>query len=88
MNRITAALAALIIAASAYASETTRINDKIITTGMTVAEVAQRAGRPDRTVTLENGFGAAVAERWEYWQGRRMVSLIVQSGRVVGIDEQ
>ena len=78
----------LLLSAVAYAGETTRINDKIITTGMTVAEVAQRAGKPDRTVTLENGYGAAMAERWEYWQGRKLVSLIVQGGRVVRIDEQ
>lgn len=78
----------LLLASAVQASETTRINDKIITTGMTVAEVAARAGKPDRTVTLENGYGAAMAERWEYWQGRKLISLIVQGGKVVHIDEQ
>jgi hypothetical protein len=78
----------LLIASAVHASDTTRINDKIITTGMTVAEVASRVGKPDRTVTLENGYGAAMAERWEYWQGRKLISLIMQGGKVVHIDEQ
>ena len=78
---------ALLFSVGAYASETTKINGKIVTTGMSVAEVAQRAGRADREVRLENNRGAAVGERWEYWQGSRMVSLIIQGGKVVRIDE-
>ena len=78
---------ALLFSVGAYAGETTKINGKIVTTGMSVAEVAQRAGRADREVRLENNRGAAVGERWEYWQGKRMVSLIIQSGKVVRIDE-
>lgn len=82
------ALLLMLVSVCAYASDTTRIDGKIVTTGMTVAEVASRVGQPTRNVQLQNGFGAAMAERWEYWQGKCLVSLTVQGGKVVKIDEQ
>ena len=85
--KLIALIAALLIGASVYASETTKINGKIVTTGMSVAEVMHRAGRPDRNVRLENVYGAQVAERWEYWQGRKQISLIIQGSKVIRIDE-
>ena len=78
---------ALLFSVGAYAGETTKINGKIVTTGMSVAEVAQRAGRPDRIEALQNVYGATMAERWEYWQGRRQVTLVIQGGKVARIDE-
>jgi hypothetical protein len=86
-NRISLIVAALLLSASLYASDTTKINDKIVTTGMSVAEVMQRVGRPDRTEDVQNVYGATVAQRWEYWQGRRQVTLVIQSGKVIRIDE-
>lgn len=32
--------------------------------------------------------GAALGQRWEYHDGRKMVTLWVQTGKVVRIDEQ
>jgi hypothetical protein len=87
-NHMIRALLLMLVSVCAYASDTTRIDGKIITTGMSVAEVASRVGQPTRNVQLQNWFGAAMGERWEYWEGKRMVSLIVQGGKVVKIDEQ
>ena len=78
----------MLFCCTAYATDSTRIDDRIVTTGMTVAEVVSRVGHPTRNVQLENKFGAAIGERWEYWHGARFVALTVQGGRVVGIDEQ
>ena len=87
-NHMIRALLLMLVSVCAYAGDTTRIDGKIITTGMTVAEVASRVGQPTRNVQLQNGYGAAMGERWEYWEGRRMIALIVQGGKVVKIDEQ
>ncbi len=70
------------------ASDTARIDGKIVTTGMTVAEVSNKVGGPDRTVQLENVYGAGVGEQWEYWRGKKMFTLTVQHGKVVSIDER
>lgn len=72
----------------AIASDTARIDGKIVTTGMTVAEVSNKVGSPDRTVQLENVYGAGVGEQWEYWRGKKMFTLTVQHGKVVSIDER
>lgn len=84
-----ALIIALLISLSAYANETAtaRINGRIITTGMSVAEVAQRAGQPSRTVQLQNGYGGAVGERWEYWIKGKQINLTIQGSKVVRIDE-
>lgn len=78
----------LLISASAMAGDTARIGGKIVTTGMTTAEVLERAGQPTAREDITNKFGAVLGQRWEYHDGRKMVTLWVQTGKVVRIDEQ
>lgn len=78
----------MMFASLAYASETTRIDGTIVTTGMTTAEVLKRAGEPDAREPVQNQFGAVLGHRWEYHGGTRMVTLWAQSGKVVRIDEE
>ena len=49
MNRLIAGLFLLSMSALASA-DTIRIDNKIVTTGMSVAEVIDRAGQPSRTI--------------------------------------
>lgn len=71
----------------ATAADTIRIGDRIITTGMSTADLIDRAGQPSRTIQLENEYGAGVGERWEYYRGRKQYSVWLQGGKVVKVDE-
>ena len=82
------ALALLIASASAMASETARIDGRIVTTGMTTAEVLERVGAPTVREDITNQYGAVLGQRWEYHDGRKMVTLWVRLGRVERIEEQ
>lgn len=78
----------LLIASVASASETARIDGVIVTTGMTTGEIIKRAGQPDAREDVQNVYGAVLGSRWEYYGRTRMVTLWVQSGKVVRIDEE
>jgi len=77
----------LLLTTSIATAETIRIGSRIITTGMSTADVIDRAGQPSRTIPLENVYGAGVGERWEYYQGRKQYNIWLQSGRVVRVEE-
>lgn len=86
MNRFLLVLL-LLISAAVSASDTVRIDGKIVTTGMSVAELRDRAGTPDHVVTITNVYGAGLGERWEYYRKAKQVNVWVQRGKVVKIDE-
>ncbi len=77
----------MMFASLAYASETTRIDGTIVTTGMTSGEVLKRVGDPDAREDVQNKYGAVLGQRWEY-HGKRMVTLWVRAGKVERIDEE
>lgn len=88
MIRRTILATALALACNiATASETIRIDGRIISHDMSTAEVIDRVGQPSRTVQLENGYGAGVGERWEYYRGKKQYSIWLQGGKVVKVDE-
>ena len=87
MHRIIIAIA-LAAASTIACADTIRIDTKIITTGMSVAEVIDRAGQPSRTIQLENVYGAGVGERWEYYRGKKQYNVWLSGGKVVKVDEQ
>lgn len=89
MNYALAIQLLLICSAVALADTmTTRIDGAIITTGMSIAEVVHRGRKPDRIVVIENDQGAAIGERWEFFEGSRLVSLTVVDGIVRRIVEK
>lgn len=77
----------LLISIAASAADTIRIGDRIVMTGMSTADVIDRAGRPSRTVQLENGYGAAVGERWEYYRGKKQFNVWMSGGKVSRVEE-
>lgn len=79
-------LLAILCASSAWAS-TARIDGRIVSVGMSSAEVRERAGAPVTTERVENRFGAKVADRWEYHEGRRVINLYMSQGKLVHIEE-
>ena len=86
MNRFLLAVL-LLISVAASAADTIRIGDRIVMTGMSTADVIDRAGRPSRTVQLENGYGAAMGERWEYYRGKKQYNVWMSGGRVTRVEE-
>jgi hypothetical protein len=85
--RFAIALVLMLAAGMAMAGETHRFAKGVVTVGDGTGAVMQRAGKPDRVVQLENGFGAAMGERWEYYQGGKTVILTFRGGVVVSIEE-
>lgn len=86
MRRIILTIVLLCLCAAASAA-TYRFRNGVVTEGDSVAAVIQRAGKPDRVVQLQNEYGAGVGERWEYYFGTKLVSLVISGGRVIEITE-
>lgn len=86
--RIVIFILAALLSMSAWSEGVARIGGKIVTEGMSVAEVRQKIRKPDNVVQLENGFGAGVGQRWDYYEGKRVLMLTIASGQVVDISEQ
>lgn len=87
MRRFCMVVMLLLLSSLAMAAETIRIDGRIISHGMSTADVIDRAGQASRVVQLENGYGAGIGERWEYYRGRKQYSIWMQGGKVVKVDE-
>lgn len=87
MQRFLVVMVMVLFSAAAVASETIRIDGRIISHDMSTAEVIDRVGQPSRTIQLENGYGAGIGERWEYYRGKKQYSIWLQGGKVVKVDE-
>jgi len=81
------AFALLLAAGTALAGDTIRFSKGVVSVGDATGAVIQRAGQPNRIVQLENGFGAAAGERWEYYVDGKTVILTIRGGKVVSIEE-
>jgi len=85
--RILLALALLLATSAAGAFDTFALPKGVVATGDSTAALIQRAGKPDRIVTLENHRGAAVGERWEYYLRDKQVNFTITDGRVTRVEE-
>lgn len=86
MRIILAGLLAL-AAFQAHAFDTFAFPKGVVSKGDSTAALIQRAGQPDRIVTLENHRGAAVGERWEYYLRDKQVNFTITGGRVTRVEE-
>ena len=85
MRRATVLVLGMALAGAAWAdsiSVGTPISD-----GDAVGIVFEVQGKPDRTVQLENKFGAGLAERWEYYRDGKTISIVIAGSKVVSITE-
>lgn len=88
MHRIVLVLCLAAVCGAAFAGDTYRFDRGVVVVGDTIASLVQRAGQPDRTVQLENRFGAGDGERWEYYEGDgKVVAFVIRGSRVVAIEE-
>lgn len=72
---------------AAAAQNSVAFGSRLVSTGDSVGKVIEVAGQPDRTVQLENARGAGVGERFEYYERGKTITLWIQGGRVVAIEE-
>lgn len=86
MRRIAIALL-LALACGAALADSYRFGNGLVVDGDSVAALVKRAGQPTRIVTLENKFGAAVGERWDYFIDGKLVSFEISGGVVRSITE-
>lgn len=87
MRYIVAALLMVVFVGPVCASDSVTFGYKVITIGDGVGRVYEVAGKPDRVVTLQNRFGAAVGERLEYYRDGKTTMITIRSGQVVAIEE-
>lgn len=80
-------LLGVLVAQPTFATDTLTVGNRVLVTGDSVGKVYELLGKPDRTVDLENRFGAAVAERLEYFRDGKTVQVVIQGGRVISISE-
>lgn len=87
-------LAALTAVASAQPREISsfRYDGRLIQLGDSRAEVASVLGAPSARLTLENRVGAAVGQRWEYWNigsgyQKYALSVYFSGGRVSRLEQ-
>jgi hypothetical protein len=68
-------------------AETVTFGNRVITVGDSVGRLFEVAGKPDRTIQLENGNGANTGERFEYYRDGKTILIEISAGRVVAIEE-
>ena len=86
MRYVMGVVLAMAMAGSVLAQSVT-FGSRLIVVGDSVAKVFDVAGKPDRIVQLENRFGAAMAERFEYYRGGKTISITVAGSRVIDVSE-
>ena len=87
MRRLVLAVALCCLCSIAYAADTYRFSGGVVATGDSVAAVIKRGGQPSRIVQLQNRYGAAVGERWDYYTDGKLVSFEIYDGKVYSITE-
>ena len=86
--RIILAVLLAIASTAAFADSNVRFDRGVVSVGDSAASVVKKAGRqPDRIVELQNAFGGAVGERWEYYLPDKQVNIEMSGGKVSDISE-
>jgi len=82
-------LGVLLIAGTAMASQNSVAFDgRLVSTGDSTGKVRDVAGDPHNVVQLETRYGGAAGERWEYYERNRTITVWIQGGRVVALEER
>lgn len=87
MRSLLLTLALALVCGTAIAGGTYRFSKGVVVEGDNVAALIKRAGQPTRVVQLENRFGGAEGERWEYYIGTTVVSFTIENSKIVSIEE-
>lgn len=78
----------LLTGAATAAQNTVSFGSRLISTGDSQGKVRQVAGEPDSVTVLQTRYGGAAGERWDYYERNKTITVWIQGGRVVGIEER
>jgi len=82
-------LALLLLSASAYATNTYRVGNEVLTVGDSAVRAMQLMGKPDFKEPVESDFGGYQGERWQYLRDDgRVVIITIINGRVSDIADR
>jgi hypothetical protein len=72
----------------AHAAETLRVGSQVLATGDSAVRAIQLLGSPPYKEPVENAFGAARGERWQYQMGNHITTVTIVDGRVALIEDR
>jgi hypothetical protein len=79
----------LALSLGAFAGETLRIGQKVLTVGDPAAYVVQLLGTPAYKEPIENTHGAFRGERWQYPRDHdRVITVTILAGKVSNIEDR
>ena len=78
----------LLISNIAFAFDTIRINDKILSVGDSVARMLEIAGTPNAQAQIFNQYGGEIGQSYTYYINGKTVTFYIKSGKVTRINEQ
>jgi hypothetical protein len=82
-------LALLLLSASAYAANTYRVGNEVLTVGDSAVRAMQMMGKPDFKEPVQSDFGGYQGERWQYLRDDgRVVIITIVNGRVSDIADR
>jgi len=72
---------------TAFAGDTYRFDRGVVSVGDSTGALIDRAGQPSRVTPIQNGFGATMGERWEYYLRGKTVAFVISAGKIQRIEE-
>jgi hypothetical protein len=89
MRRLLAlALPMLLSLSVAHAADTLRVGSQVLMVGDSAVRAIQLLGDPAFKEPVENTFGAARGERWQYEIGTHVATVTIIGGRVASIEDR
>jgi len=89
MRRLFAlALPMLLSISVAHAAETLRVGSQVLAVGDSAIRAIELLGDPAYKEPVENSFGAARGERWQYQMGNRIATVTIIGGKVASIEDR
>jgi hypothetical protein len=72
----------------AHAADTLRVGSQVLAVGDSAVRAIQLMGEPTFKEPVENAFGAARGERWQYQVNRRIATVTIIGGKVASIEDR
>jgi len=77
----------ILLGGTAWAADTIRFGNRVITVGDDLGAVLKIAGEPARTENIETAEGGKIGERWFYFTDNKTITLVIEKGVIKSISE-
>ena len=89
MSRLFALALFMLLGISAvHASETLRVGSQVLAVGDSAVRAIQLLGDPAYKEPVENTFGAARGERWQFQMDNHIATVTIIDGKVASIEDR